>query len=189
MMLALDSREALLAARGRGEAYEVLFFWGHRPQPDGRIGPSCLSQWYAADFAIGGVRYRTAEHFMMAEKARLFGDHGTEARILEALTAQDAKGLGRKVQGFAQERWTARRVELVIRGNIAKFTQNPRLHRYLLSTSPKVLVEASPEDAVWGIGLHRDDPRASDPGEWQGTNLLGFALMTVRDRIGGQQAG
>lgn len=179
------SREVLLEALERGETFEYIFFWGHRPPPDGSIGPSCCSQWFASGFEVDGARYPTAEHFMMAEKARLFGDPETAERILHAPTPQDAKGLGRKVRNFDSATWSAQCFDIVVRANLAKFSQNPRLGAWLRSTAPKVLVEVSPEDPIWGIGLHRDDPRASEPLEWQGTNLLGFALMQVRERVAG----
>lgn len=181
----IHSREALLTALALGQTFEYTFFWGHRPMPDGRIGPSCCSQWFDAGFTLHGVRYATAEHFMMAEKARLFGDQEALARILQARTPQDAKGLGRKVKNFDGAAWEARAFACVVEGNRAKFSQNPRLGAWLRGSVPTVLVEASPEDAIWGIGLHRDDPRAQDPTQWEGTNRLGFALMVVRDGLSG----
>lgn len=184
--MAFHTQISLLNALEKGQTFEYIFFWGHRPQPDGRIGPSCCSQWFDAGFTLNGVRYATAEHFMMAEKARLFGDLETLDRILKAHTPQDAKGLGRKVRNFDSARWEAQAFERVVQGNIAKFGQNPRLGAWLRATAPRVLVEASPEDPIWGIGLHRDDPRALDPRRWEGKNLLGFALMTVRDRMTGE---
>ena len=181
--MSIQSQQALLDTLDEGRTFDFTFFWGHRPTPDGRIGPSCCSQWFDAGFTLDGVRYPTAEHFMMAEKARLFGDQETLARILQARTPQDAKGLGRKVRHFDSAAWEARAFDCVVQGNLAKFSQNPRLGAWLRSSVPSVLVEASPEDAIWGIGLHRDDPRAQDPRQWEGKNLLGFALMVVRDEL------
>ena len=120
---------------------------------------------------------------MMAEKARLFGDEATLAKVLAAPTPNDAKSLGRRVTGYDDARWAARRFDAVVEGNRAKFAQAGRLRGFLLGTGAAVLVEASPVDAVWGIGLAADDPRAGDPRQWQGLNLLGFALMVVRDRL------
>lgn len=183
--MAISSRSALLEAIALGHTFEYLFFWGHRPTPDGRIGPSCCSQWFAAGFTLEGIRYATAEHFMMAEKARLFGDQESLAKILQAHTPQDAKGLGRKVKNFDAAVWDAKAFDVVVRGNISKFSQNPRLGHWLRSSAPQVLVEASPEDALWGIGLHRDDPRAQHPEQWEGLNKLGFALLVVRENLYG----
>jgi ribA/ribD-fused uncharacterized protein len=73
----------------------------------------------------------------------------------------------------------------VIQGNLAKFSQNPLLERFLLETGTRVLVEAAPRDLIWGIGLGQNDPRAQDPATWQGLNLLGFALMEVRRHSSG----
>lgn len=87
------------------------------------------------------------------------------------------------MRGFDEARWLAHRFDLVVEGNFAKFTQHPDLLRFLLSTGDRVLVEASPVDAIWGIGLAANDPQSADPARWQGLNLLGFALMVVRDRL------
>ena len=97
--------------------------------------------------------------------------------------AADVKALGRKVRGFGEERWVDKRFEIALRGNLAKFSQNPELRDWLIGTSPAVLVEASPVDTIWGIGLAADDKRASDPAKWRGLNLLGFVLMKARDQL------
>ena len=175
--------EALLAWLDAGHRAHYVFFWGHRPRPDGRLGPFCFSQWSQHGFTIDGLDYPTAEHFMMAEKARLFGDHKTEAEILAAPSPDRAKKLGRRVRGFSEDLWCAHRFQIVVRGNHAKFSQSPELMAYLLGTHNAVLVEASPVDRVWGIGLAQADPRARSPREWQGPNLLGFALMEVRRQL------
>jgi ribA/ribD-fused uncharacterized protein len=120
---------------------------------------------------------------MMAEKAKLFGDLDIHKKIIEAATPDQAKSLGRKVKGFVEEIWNAQRFDIVTEGNLAKFSQNPALQKLLLSTGSKILVEASPVDSIWGIGLAEGDERAKDPALWQGLNLLGFALMKTRDQI------
>lgn len=159
---------------------KYVFFWGHRPPPGGGIGPGCLSQWWPAAFTVDGVPYLSAEHFMMAAKARLFGDGTTAAAILAAPHPGAAKALGRRVADFDEQTWAAHRYEIVVRANRAKFGQNQDLRDYLENTTGRVLVEASPLDPVWGIGLASDDERARRPSQWQGLNLLGFALMEVR---------
>lgn len=166
-----------------GERFDYLHFWGHRLRADGAITASCFSQWFPARFEIDDIVYPTAEHFMMAEKARLFDDQRTLAQVLAASTPNEAKSLGRRVAGYDDARWMARRFDAVVEGNLAKFSQSNKLRAFLLATAPAVLVEASPVDAIWGIGMAADDPRASDPRQWQGLNLLGFALMIVRDRM------
>jgi ribA/ribD-fused uncharacterized protein len=179
--------EALTALVARKARPKYLFFWGHQPQRDGSIGQGCLSQWWRSEFTVDGITYATAEHWMMAGKARLFGDEATLARILGTSHPNVAKKLGRQVRGFDDGAWIRARRELVVEGNVAKFGQDPALRAYLLGTGSRVLVEASPVDRIWGIGLAADDERAADPARWRGPNLLGFALMEARARLG--QAG
>ena len=112
-----------------------------------------------------------------------FRDHDMLQQILNAGHPAQAKDLGRLVRGFDESVWVAKRYGIVVRGNLAKFSQNDDLLRYLLSTAPRVLVEASPRDPVWGIGLSEREGLASRPSEWRGLNLLGFALMEVRERL------
>ncbi|GLZ30747.1 hypothetical protein Lesp02_29360 [Lentzea sp. NBRC 105346] len=157
-----------------------LFFWGHRPERDGSAGKGCLSQWWPAPFVVDGLTYATAEHYMMWGKAMLFGDTETAARVLETTDPKQAKAIGREVRGFDDAVWQRERLAIVVRGNLAKFSQHEDLRRFLLGTGDRVLVEASPLDRVWGIGLAADDPRAQDPEQWQGLNLLGAALTEVR---------
>lgn len=174
---------ALLLAIQQGWTPKYLFFWGHQPRRDGALDKACLSQWFAAGFTLEGVFYPTAEHFMMAEKARLFGDEATWEQILSAPHPHAAKKLGRQVHPFDENRWQAARFDIVVAGNTAKFSQNNALQSFLQGTRQRVLVEASPVDRIWGIGLAADDPRAALPEQWRGLNLLGFALMDVRDRV------
>lgn len=176
---------SLRAAVAAGERFEYLFFWGHTPKVAGRIDGSCLSQWYPAPFVVNGAIYPTAEHWMMAGKARLFGDHDALDAILAAADPGNAKALGRTVRGFDDGRWEAHRAELVVEGNVHKFAQSPPLHAFLLATRNRVLVEASPRDRIWGIGIGASHEDAGDPRRWRGENLLGFALMEARSRLRG----
>jgi ribA/ribD-fused uncharacterized protein len=178
------TREGLIAAMSAGFAPDWCFFWGHTPAKDGGITKSCFSQWWVGHpFVVGGDRYATAEHWMMAEKARAFGDEEVRARVLAATHPRDAKGLGRTVRGFDETRWAAMRWDIVVRGNAAKFGQNSSLADALLNTGDSVVVEASPTDQIWGIGMAADDPGAEQPAQWPGLNLLGFALMAVRAQL------
>ena len=179
-MLSVDE---VRGAVERGARPEFLFFWGHRARRDGSLGPSCLSQWWPAEFEVDGQRFASAEHWMMWRKADVFRDHDAARRILEAVTPAEAKKLGAEVRGFDPGVWEAERFAVVVAGNRAKFGQHPDLAEFLRSTAPRVLVEASPVDRIWGIGLAADDPRAGDPASWRGSNLLGFALMQVRDEL------
>jgi ribA/ribD-fused uncharacterized protein len=167
----------------RDEFPEFVLFWGGKPHHG--VGKSCLSQWYPSPFTVDGVTYPTAEHYMMAGKARLFGDAEAEARVLADPDPARAKGAGRAVRGFDEESWTAHRYDIVVAGNRAKFCGHEPLRNFLLATSGKVLVEASPYDAIWGIGLGVRQPEAVRPSEWRGLNLLGFALMDVRAHLSG----
>ncbi|MFB4306532.1 NADAR family protein [Actinomadura sp. GTD37] len=165
----------LTRLQNAGARLKFLFFWGHRTP-----GPGYLSQWWPSPFTVDGISYATAEHFMMAGKARLFGDEETAAAVIAAPHPRLAKDLGRRVRNFDEQTWRDNRVAIVTRGGEAKFGQNEDLRDYLLGTGDRVLVEASPLDRVWGIGLAADDPRAEQASTWRGQNLLGFALMTAR---------
>ncbi len=174
--------EDLVADYQSGARPAFTFFWGHTGR-EGHLSKECLSQWFPASFEEQGDVYATAEHWMMAEKARLFGDEASRQRILEAATPADAKRLGRGVSGFNNTEWVAARVGIVTQGSLLKFSQHPKLGEYLLSTGENILVEASPHDRIWGIGLSSSDDKASDPTKWNGLNLLGFTLMDVRARL------
>jgi hypothetical protein len=184
----IRDRAGLIAAIAGGWRPKYLHFWGHKGTP-GSTGPHVLSQWWPAPFAVDGVAYPTAEHYMMAEKSRLFDDEAALARVLAASSPGAAKAAGREVRGFDDARWAASRFQIVTAGSLAKFEQNATLGAYLLATGDKVLVEASPVDRVWGIGLARDDAAASDPQRWRGENLLGFALMEARRVLGARTTG
>lgn len=186
-MSTIHTLQDLQQAIARGEMPDYLFFWGHRAQRDGSVGKGCFSQWHEAAFSVEGRTYASAEHFMMAGKAELFGDEEILERILRAATPAEAKALGRKVRGYDEAAWEARRFDIVRTGNLAKFSQHAPLRVFLLATGGKVLVEASPVDRIWGIGLAADHPDAGEPQRWQGLNLLGFALMQVREALRGTE--
>lgn len=173
---------ALLGFMARGNIVRFVFFWGHKGVP-GKLGKSCFSQWYGAGFDVDGVHYPTAEHYMMAEKARLFDDERCLKKILASRHPGDAKNLGRTIRSFDEQRWRERRFDIVVAGNVAKFSQNDELKDFLLGTRRRVLVEASPVDTIWGIGLKADDIHATNPKRWPGQNLLGYALMAARTEL------
>lgn len=163
-----------------GEKFEYLFFWGHQKPKDGNITKSCLSQWYPSPFTVENIVYPTAEHWMMASKARFFNDKETLEKILVNPDPKAAKALGRSVKNFDDAEWTKNAIRFVLTGNLGKFNQNEELKNFLISTKQSVIVEASPYDRIWGIGLKAEDERANNPANWQGQNLLGFILMHVR---------
>jgi ribA/ribD-fused uncharacterized protein len=142
-----------------------------------------FSQWYRSQFVINGLTYLTAEQYMMAEKARLFADPETEAKIMLAVRPHDQKALGRQVKNFDVDKWNAIARDVVYRGSWAKFSQNPELLEKLLSTKHTLLVEASPTDKLWGIGLALGDPAVDHPDKWRGTNWLGEVLTKVREDL------
>ena len=183
-LTAVRSVAELLAHLDTGLTAKYLYFWGHTSADKNRVGKECFSQWYPAVFTVAGETYPTTEHYMMAEKARLFGDDATRLAILRAGHPDEAKRFGRRITPFNEAQWQAARFDIVVRGNAAKFTQHPALQEFLLGTGSRVLVEASPVDAIWGIGLAADHADAAHPAQWRGLNLLGFALMAVREQLG-----
>ena len=177
------AHERLLAAEQVGYRLKFLFFWGHAPPPSGEIGPHVLSQWYPHEFEVDSEPYLTAEHFMMAEKAKLFGDEEHLAAILAAATPGEAKALGRRVRGFDDATWSAHRDDIVTRASLAKFGSDDNLRSYLVGTGVRVLVEASPRDRIWGICMGKNNLSAEQPSQWRGKNLPGFALMRARAEL------
>lgn len=144
---------------------------------------SPFSQWYPCRFEVDGVTFNCAEQYMMHGKAMLFGDETIAAEIIAAGHPRQQKALGRKVTGFDDSTWKRERMRIVKDGNRAKFTQNAELLAVLLETKGTTLVEASPYDKIWGIGLAEKDPRANDPTQWKGKNLLGIVLTELRDEL------
>ncbi|MEM6684678.1 MAG: NADAR family protein [Bacteroidota bacterium] len=162
---------------------KFLFFWGHVPAKDGKITKSCFSQWWEDEFTVNHQVYKTAEHWMMAAKAQLFKDVATRNKILKAAHLHEAKQLGRKVKNFDPKIWNQHKFDIVVEGNYHKFSQQKHLQQFLLQTTDRILVEASPKDKIWGIGVSENDENVHNPNCWRGQNLLGFALMEVRDRL------
>lgn len=138
-------------------------------------------------FAVDGVRYSCAEQYVIAEKARLFRDAEMLTAIMDAKHPKEMKAFGRVVRGFKQEVWEAHCYKAVLKGNLAKFGQNPELLAFLLSTHNRILVEASPWDRIWGIGMGKQNPDAENPLKWRGKNRLGFVLTEARDLLEKEQ--
>jgi ribA/ribD-fused uncharacterized protein len=153
---------------------DFVFFWRGWP-----------SQWFRSPFVAEGVAYGCCEQYMMAEKARVFGDSKTLGKIVAAISPNDQKALGREVRGFDEAVWKSVCRGIVYAANLAKFQQNGELAEKLLATGELTIVEASPVDAVWGIGLAANHPDAVNPAAWRGTNWLGKALMQVRGTLCG----
>ena len=154
------------------EKEEFELFW-HGP----------FSQWHPCTFKVNGVEYCSAEQYMMAQKALLFGDTAVHADIMAEQDPKQIKKYGRLVSNFNKELWDKHRFTIVLGASIAKFTQNPDLKKILMDTELKTLVEASPLDNIWGIKLAADDYRATDRTKWKGINLLGQVLTMTREYI------
>ncbi|CAG9254905.1 Riboflavin biosynthesis intermediates N-glycosidase [Paraburkholderia unamae] len=142
-----------------------------------------FSNWHRCSFEYRGHQFTSVEQFMMFAKARLFDDEESAAQVLATDDPRDQKAIGRKVAGFDNALWEAKRESVVYVGCREKFGQNPRLRSVLLASAPTVLVEASPWDRIWGVGLCERDPLIADPSRWRGRNLLGTTLMRVRDAL------
>ena len=173
----------LLARSAAGERLKFVFFWSHEPKRHGSVDASCFSQWYASPFDLEGVRFPTAEHAFMAEKAKLFKDNEAYERIVAADSPGAAKAFGREVFPFDQAVWDRERLSIARRVNRAKFESDDSLREFLIGTNTRVIVEASPVDKIWGVGLEATDETIEDPSCWLGLNLLGFTLMDVRDDL------
>lgn len=166
--------EDLIKSGRKFKRDDFIFFWGRGPNE------GCFSQWERSPFVIDQVLYKTAEHWMMAEKARLFGDKESLVKIIECRTPEIAKKIGRQVKGWEQNLWDDNKYDIVVKGNIAKFSQNPAIKNYLLSTGDKIIVESSKYDPIWGIGMSAEEEGVENPKNWKGQNLLGFAIMETR---------
>jgi ribA/ribD-fused uncharacterized protein len=141
------------------------------------------SQWYKAEMTINGNKYNTCEQYMMHQKALLFEDEEVANAVMRESNPKAQKSLGRKIRNFDDQKWKQNCMRIVYEGNLAKFSQNPELKAALLSTGDKILVEASPLDFIWGIGMHFDDEGVDNPANWKGTNLLGQAISLVKQEL------
>ena len=160
------------------ETNEFMFFWN----PENTL-ESCLSQWTKSDFKDIAHGYNCTEQYMMAQKAIFFQDHENEKRIMETDDPFEMKKLGRKVRNFNSKEWNKVKYSIVLNGNYYKFSQNKEMRDFLIATGDKILVEASPEDKIWGVGLDKSNDDIYNLNKWKGENLLGFALMELRDEL------
>lgn len=175
------SKPGLVAGKNTYRSEDFLFFWRHTGSRE-----SCLSQWYPTPFTVDGICYNCAEQYMMAMKAAIFGDEKIREEIMASYDPMVIKKLGRRVGNFDPHVWDEKKHEVVRTANLAKFSQNQKLKDFLLGTGDRILVEASPYDRIWGIGLDADSPQATMPSRWPGENRLGFILMEVRDILRGR---
>jgi len=167
------STNSLLSVDDVSKENDFEFFWG-----------GIFSQWAKYNFVgSDGVTYNCAEQYMMANKAIVFQDLDSYTKIMASTDSREQKALGRKIKGFNDETWDKYKIDIVRMGTYLKFSQHPELKEYLLSTGNKIIVEASPYDRVWGIGLSETDPKRFDPKLWRGHNLLGFIITQVREQL------
>jgi len=181
-----DICDLLWAKIGVVARVKTLPFYGHSQLKSGPMTTACLSQFFPATFRIGDIVYKTSEQFMMSCKARICGDSVSLEKILAAPTPTVAKATGRKITPYDDVAWGAVRYDCVVFGNYHKFSSNPGLSKFLIDTGiDTTLVEAVARDKIWGIGLGIKTPIEilSDPKNWKGQNLLGFALMSVRKML------
>lgn len=175
---------AALSRQGPRPPSSFVFFYGHGESAgENRV----FSNWYEpTDGEIrdeSGICFRTTEHYMMWRKAKLFGDEEASIAVLCADTPKQAKAIGRKVRGFDDDIWKMNARMIVADGCMLKFEKDEVCKKRLLETGEKILVEASPRDRLWGIGMGVGNPNRLDPRQWRGENWLGEVLMDVRARI------
>lgn len=142
-----------------------------------------LSNWYPSAFTLDGVAFSSLEQYMMYSKAICFGDNKIAAQVLDTDDVAEIKALGRLVSGYDDNLWNGVRQIVVFEGLLAKFSQNIDLKTRLKSTGQAILAECAVKDRIWGIGVSMHDPDRYDRAKWQGQNLLGYALMMVRERL------
>ncbi len=142
-----------------------------------------FSQWHKSEFKIDNLTFNSAEQYMMYGKSKLFNDNEVAEKIMNTKNVREQKYLGREVKNFDLEIWNQNALDIVYKGNKAKFEQNPECLNLLLSTKGKTIVEASPYDNVWGIGLPSDNEDSQNPLKWKGTNWLGIVLTELRQDI------
>ncbi|GFO03068.1 GTP cyclohydrolase [Plakobranchus ocellatus] len=156
-----------------------VFFWK---------ADSYFSQFHSAQFSERGINFSCAEQYMMYHKAVCFKDDEAAEKILKSESPMEMKKLGRSVKNYDEDIWEAKCYDVVKRGNKLKFSQNPYLKEKLFETKGKTLVEASPMDRKWGIGLSAKNSLAWNKSTWRGRNLLGYAITEVRDEMMKEEA-
>lgn len=151
---------------------KYTFFWS---------GP--FSNWSDAPFTLDGEKYNCVEQYMMYKKALTFGDFEIANEVMKTMNPREQKAWGRKVRNFEMGKWAAVARDIVFRGCLAKFTQNSDMYDHLMKTTDTLLVEASPLDKVWGIGLDAKTAEVTPIDNWKGTNWLGQCLTEVRETL------
>ena len=151
---------------------KYVFFWN-----------GIYSQWHKANMTIDGITYNSCEQYMMHQKALTFGDTEIAKIIMAETNPSEQKKYGRMIRNFDKSVWDKVCLSIVIKGNYFKFSQNENLKTSLLLTGNRILVEASPLDNIWGIGMAEDDVNIEHPMCWKGLNLLGQAITIVKQEL------
>ena len=151
---------------------KYVFFWN-----------GIYSQWYQELMIVDGIEYHCCEQYMMHQKALTFNDFDIAEKVMQTTHPNEQKALGRQIKNFNVNEWSKVNFGIVYKGNLAKFSQNQILKQELLSTGNKLLVEASPYDQIWGIGLGEDAENIDNPANWRGQNLLGWAITLVKQEL------
>ncbi len=146
------------------------------------------SQWYKSNrktylFEENDIKFYSSEHYMMYHKCLTFNDEVNAKTVLQKTSPREVKAIGRQIKNYDDNIWSEKRYDIVLQGNILKFSQNEELLEDLNKYKDKIFVEASPEDNIWGIGLHYDDDRVLDESQWEGQNLLGKVINDVAKRL------
>ncbi|KAI4731995.1 hypothetical protein E4T49_00356 [Aureobasidium sp. EXF-10728] len=163
-----------------------IYFSSTRERPHGIFSQFQKSTFTDPDHP--DVTFTSAEQYMMHAKAQTFNNPAIAAQILAATASKTQKALGRKIKGFSDTVWDQVKLGIVKRGNYLKFLQNERFREVLLGTGDRLIVEASADDRIWGIGYNAAGAEKVSRERW-GQNLLGVALMNVREKIRAEEAG
>ena len=172
-----DPETYILQKKGRLLEMNIICF--HNPDEEN----GHLSNWYMSYFKFDGIEFSSMEQYMMYKKALCFNDRGSADKILETDDVAEIKALGRGISGYDDHYWNGVRQVIVYEGLVAKFTQSEDLKKSLLETGNDILAECAVKDRIWGIGLSMTDPDRQDMSKWKGQNLLGYALMMVRNKL------
>lgn len=156
---------------------EIICF--HNPDEENGY----LSNWFHSDFSIDEIEFSSMEQYMMYKKAVCFSDKKIAEEILSINDVAEIKRLGRQISNYNDNIWNGKRQIIVYEGLLAKFSQNYSLKKMLKNTGDAMLVECAVRDKIWGIGLSMSDPKRLNIDEWRGQNLLGYALMQVREKV------
>lgn len=151
---------------------KYTFFWS---------GP--FSNWTTAEFVLDGQKYSCTEQYYMYKKALAFGDISVANAIMLTTNPKEQKALGRQVRGFNIEQWATISRDVMFRANLAKYLQNEDFYKKLMATDGTLIVEASPVDKIWGIGLDAKTAAVTPFDQWQGKNWLGQVLTEVRETL------